>query len=61
MKKKSSIYKQYAYFALLVPALILITGVIISFINYQIVKKDREILYLNAASKINNVIDISFN
>ena len=60
MRNKISIYKQYTYFALLIPALILVAGIAIGFFNYQIVKKDRELIYMNYASRIDSVIETIF-
>jgi two-component system sensor histidine kinase ChiS len=58
--KDSSIYKQYLLFLVFIPLILLGIAVIVSWVNYRIIQKERYFLYLTSAQKIESVINNGF-
>ncbi len=61
IKKKQSIYTQYVQVMIIIPALILVINVIVGYINYKLARKDKLLVYLNAAAIINSRIEHGFD
>ncbi|AIL65891.1 Sensor histidine kinase [Rickettsiales bacterium Ac37b] len=61
MRKDFSLYKQYIYLVVIIPLLILILTILVSFITYEFVKRDRKFIYFNELTKITSVVESNFN